>query len=107
MEVGTETKPVGSKRPSISNMVERTVPQEPNQEKASRFKTQDKEEENTSKQKSNKSTVSCTHGHHFFRRGGEDFFSCVHGSKMAIGEVMFLAAIAWVKRGGRGGREKF
>ena len=26
---------------------------------------------------------------------------------MAIGEVMFLAAIAWVKRGGRGGGQKF
>ncbi len=26
---------------------------------------------------------------------------------MAIGEVMFLAAIAWVKRGGRGGRRIF
>ena len=26
---------------------------------------------------------------------------------MAIGEVMFLAAIAWVKRGGRGGGRKF
>ncbi len=25
---------------------------------------------------------------------------------MAIGEVMFLAAIAWVKRGGRGGGGK-
>ncbi len=26
---------------------------------------------------------------------------------MPIGEVMFLASIAWVKRGGRGGEEKF
>ena len=26
---------------------------------------------------------------------------------MAIGEVMFLAAIAWVKRGGRGGKKNF
>ncbi len=25
---------------------------------------------------------------------------------MATGEVMFLAAIAWVKRGGRGGGER-
>ncbi len=25
---------------------------------------------------------------------------------MAIGQVMFLAAIAWVKRGGRGGGKK-
>ena len=40
-----------------------------------------------------------THGHHFFRRGGEDFFSFVHGSKMALGEVMFLGAVAWVKGG--------
>ena len=43
-----------------------------------------------------------THGHGFFHRGGEYIFSCVHGSKVAIGEVMFLAAIA-VKRGGMGG----
>ena len=26
---------------------------------------------------------------------------------MAIGEVLFLAAIAWVKRGGRGGKKIF
>ncbi len=39
----------------------------------------------------------------FFVEGVKNFFSCVHGSKMAKGEVMFLAAIAWVKRGGRGG----
>ncbi len=38
-----------------------------------------------------------THGHRFFRRGGKFFFSCVHGSKKAIEEVMFLAAVAWVK----------
>ncbi len=43
----------------------------------------------------------------FFVEGVKKFFSCVHGSKMAIGEVMFLAAIAWVKRGGRGGGENF
>ena len=43
----------------------------------------------------------------FFVEGVEDFFSCVHGSKIAIGEVMFLAAIAWVKRGGKGGEENF
>ena len=43
----------------------------------------------------------------FFVEGVKNFFSCVHGSKMAIGEVMFLAAIAWVKKGGRGGEEKF
>ena len=43
--------------------------------------------------------------HHFYRRGGEEFFLCVHGSKKAIGEVMFLAATAWVKRG-EGGDEK-
>ncbi len=43
----------------------------------------------------------------FFVEGGKKFFSCVHGSKMAIGEVMFLAAIARVKRGGRGGGEEF
>ena len=48
---------------------------------------------------------TATHGRHFFRRGGEDFFPFVHGSKMAIGEVMFLAAIAWVKRGEGGGRK--
>ncbi len=41
----------------------------------------------------------------FFIEGGKNFFSCVHGSKMATGEVMFLAAIAWVKRG-EGGEEK-
>ncbi len=34
---------------------------------------------------------------------GKNFFSCVHGSKMAKGEVMFLAAVAWVK----GGEENF
>ncbi len=28
----------------------------------------------------------------FFVEGVKNFFSCVHGSKMAIGEVMFLAA---------------
>ncbi len=43
----------------------------------------------------------------FFIEGGKKFFSCVHGSKMAIGEVIFLAAIAWVKEGGRGGEENF
>ncbi len=43
----------------------------------------------------------------FFVEGVKDFFSCVHGSKMAIGEVMFLAAIAWVKRGRKGGGKKF
>ncbi len=48
-----------------------------------------------------------THGHHFFCRGGEKIVSCVHGSKMAIEEAMFLAAIAWVKRGGRGVEEFF
>ncbi len=36
----------------------------------------------------------------FFVEGGEKFFSCVHGSKMAIGEVMLLAATARVKGGG-------
>ncbi len=35
----------------------------------------------------------------FLIEGGKNFFSCVHGSKMAIGEVIFLAAIAWVKEG--------
>ena len=43
----------------------------------------------------------------FFVGGVKNFFPCVHGSKMAIGEVMFLAAIAWVKRGGRGGKKIF
>ncbi len=43
----------------------------------------------------------------FVEEGGKNFFSCVHGSKMALGEVMFLAVIAWVKRGGRGGERKF
>ncbi len=43
----------------------------------------------------------------FFVEGVKNFFSCVHGSKMVIGEVMFLAAIAWVKMGGRGGEENF
>ncbi len=38
----------------------------------------------------------------FFVEGGEDFFHVYMGQKMAIGEVMFLAAIAWVK-GGWGG----
>ncbi len=42
----------------------------------------------------------------FFIEGMNNFFSCVHGSKMAIGEVMFLAAIAWVKRGEGGGGRK-
>ncbi len=42
----------------------------------------------------------------FFVEGVKNFFSCVHGSKMATGEVMFLAAIAWVKRGGRGGEKE-
>ncbi len=41
----------------------------------------------------------------FFVEGGKNFFSCVHGSKMAIGKVMFLAAVALVKGGeGGGGR---
>ena len=35
----------------------------------------------------------------YFTEGVKNLFSCVHGSEMAIGEVMFLAAIAWVKRG--------
>ena len=35
----------------------------------------------------------------FFVEEGKNFFSCVHGSKKATGEVMFLAAIAWVKGG--------
>ncbi len=43
----------------------------------------------------------------FFVEGVKNFFPCVHGSEMTIGEVMFLAAIAWVKRGGRGGGRKF
>ncbi len=42
----------------------------------------------------------------FFVEGVNNFFPCVHGSKMAIGEVMFLAAIAWVNRG-EGGGENF
>ncbi len=37
----------------------------------------------------------------FFVDGVKKNFSCVHGSKMAIGEVMFLSAIAWVKGGER------
>ena len=41
----------------------------------------------------------------FFVEGVKIFFSCVHGSKIAIGEVMFLAAIAWVKKGEGGGRK--
>ncbi len=44
----------------------------------------------------------------FFTEGVKNFFSCVNGSEMAIGEVKFLADIAWVKRGGgRGGEEIF
>ncbi len=39
-------------------------------------------------------------GKAFFVEGGKNLFSCVHGSKIAIGEVMFLAAVAWVKGGG-------
>ena len=39
----------------------------------------------------------------FFIEGAKNFFSCVHGSKIARGEVMFLAAIAWMKRAGGGG----
>ncbi len=39
----------------------------------------------------------------FFIEGANNFFSCVHGSKIARGEVMFLAAIAWMKRAGGGG----
>ncbi len=43
---------------------------------------------------------TCRHGHRFFvEGGGAEFFSCVNGSKMAIGEVMFFAAVAGVKRG--------
>ncbi len=34
---------------------------------------------------------------------GTMFFLCVHGKKMSPGEVIFLAAIAWVK----GGRDNF
>ena len=47
-----------------------------------------------------------THGH-FFRRGGEKIVLCVHDSKMALEKVMFLAAIAWVKRGEGGVEENF
>ena len=37
----------------------------------------------------------------FAGSGGEYIFSCVvHGSKMISGEVMFLAAVAWME--GRG-----
>ncbi len=43
----------------------------------------------------------------FFIEGGGRIFLCVHGSKLAIGEVMFLDAVAWVKRRGRGGKENF
>ncbi len=43
----------------------------------------------------------------FFAEGVKNFFPCVHRSKMAIGEVMFFAAIAWVKREGREGGRKF
>ncbi len=38
----------------------------------------------------------------FFANGVKIFFSCVHGSKRALGEVMFLAALDWVKGRGRG-----
>ncbi len=43
----------------------------------------------------------------FFIEGGENFFPCVHGSKMAIGEVMFLAAVAWMKGGWEGVGENY
>ncbi len=32
--------------------------------------------------------------------GVEIFISFVHGSKMVLGKVKFLAAVAWVKGGG-------
>ena len=35
----------------------------------------------------------------FFHRGVKNFFSCVHRSKMLPGDVMFLAAMAWMKEG--------
>ncbi len=38
---------------------------------------------------------------------GVKIFLCLHWSKIAIGEVMFLAAIVWVKGEGRGGGRKF
>ncbi len=41
----------------------------------------------------------------FFAEGGKKKISCVHGSKMATGEVMFFADVAWVKGGGRGERK--
>ncbi len=41
-------------------------------------------------------TTSTTHGHHFFV--DEVFFPHVYmGQKRALGEVMFLAALAWVE----------
>ncbi len=43
--------------------------------------------------------VRVTYGHNFFHRGGEEFFSFVHGSKMAICYVMFFSDIYWVKMG--------
>ena len=43
----------------------------------------------------------------FFVKVAKKFFSCVHGSKMLPGEVMFLAAIAWVKGGVKGKKEIF
>ncbi len=42
----------------------------------------------------------------FFVEGVKNYFPCVHGSKMAKGEVMFLAAIACMK-GGEGGEKIF
>ncbi len=39
----------------------------------------------------------------FFIEGAKIFLICVHGSIMALGEVMFLAAVAWVKGGEKGG----
>ncbi len=46
------------------------------------------------------SWIISTHGTTFFIEGGDEFFFCVHGSKMSSREVMLFAVIAWMKRGG-------
>ncbi len=43
----------------------------------------------------------------FSVEGGGELFVCVHGSKMTVGEVMFLAVKASVKRGEGERKEKF
>ncbi len=46
-----------------------------------------------------------THGHHFFVKVANKFFSCVHGSKMLPGEVVFFGCHSMGEGGVKGEKE--